>query len=393
MEGNRNGHAEGTPEGRSPPVSRAPTGHIRKLPSGRYQARFTYPDGVRRSAPTTFLTKRDANAWLHQTFTDVSRGLGTPTRASVSIAFSEYAPRWLVNRKVKGRPLADRTREGYQDLLDRFILPTFGHQLVHTITRDEVEGWYEHTAPEHPTYRARAYSLLRTILASVTDDGYLATNPVRIRGAGQAQRRHQVRPATLDDLVAVTAAMPPRYRLLIQLAAWCALRFGELTELRRGDVDTKQGVLRIRRAVVLVDGHFLVKGPKSDAGTRDVTIPPALLPMIREHLLEHTGPGADGLLFPARNDPTGHLRQSSLTRVFYPARVAAGRSDLRFHDLRHTGAVLAAQTGATLAELMGRLGHSTSQAALRYQHVAADRDAVIADKLSAMIEAHARTTA
>ena len=38
---------------------------------------------------------------------------------------------------------------------------------------------------------------------------------------------------------------------------------------------------------------------------------------------------------------------------------------------------------------MGRLGHSTSQAALRYQHVAADRDAVIAAGLSAMIEAHA----
>jgi hypothetical protein len=37
-------------------MSRASTGHIRKLVSGRYQARFTYPDGVRRPAPTTFLT-------------------------------------------------------------------------------------------------------------------------------------------------------------------------------------------------------------------------------------------------------------------------------------------------------------------------------------------------
>ena len=57
--------------------------------------------------------------------------------------------------------------------------------------------------------------------------------------------------------------------------------------------------------------------------------------------------------------------------MFYPARKAGGRPDLRFHDLRHTGAVLAAQTGATLAELMGRLGHSTARRALRYQHAAA----------------------
>ena len=66
----------------------------------------------------------------------------------------------------------------------------------------------------------------------------------------------------------------------------------------------------------------------------------------------------------------------------YPAREAARRPDLRFHDLRHTQAVLAAATGATLAELMARLGHSTPGAAMRYQHAPADRDRVIAAALS-----------
>jgi hypothetical protein len=61
---------------------------------------------------------------------------------------------------------------------------------------------------------------------------------------------------------------------------------------------------------------------------------------------------------------------------------AAGRPDLRLHDLRHTGATLAAVSGATLAELMARLGHSTPGAAMRYQHAAADRDKVIAAALS-----------
>lgn len=74
----------------------------------------------------------------------------------------------------------------------------------------------------------------------------------------------------------------------------------------------------------------------------------------------------------------GHMAPATLYKVYYPARAAAGRTDLRWHDLRHTGAVLAAQTGATLAELVGRLGHSTPGAAMRYQHAAADRDAEIA---------------
>lgn len=366
-------------------MGRAATGTIRKMKSGRYQARYQYPDGVRRPAPRTFLTKRDANAWLNQIHADVTRGVWTPTEATMAVTFADYSERWLAHRKVKGRALADRTRDGYRDLLDRFILPEFGGMPVHVISRDLVEKWYDRLPSDKPTYRAKAYSLLRTIMASAVDDGHLSINPARIRGAGQAERKHKVRPATIPELDALTEAMPERYRLMVQLAAWCALRFGELTELRRGDVDTKEGVLHVRRAVVLSQGKFVVKEPKSEAGVRDVAIPPHLLPLVRDHLLRHTAKGADGLLFPSKNDPTEHLRQSSLARVFYPARAKAGRPDLRFHDLRHTGAVLAAQTGATLAELMGRLGHSTSQAALRYQHAAADRDALIASRLSEMI--------
>ena len=70
------------------------------------------------------------------------------------------------------------------------------------------------------------------------------------------------------------------------------------------------------------------------------------------------------------------------TGWFYKARDKANRPDLRFHDLRHSGAVLAAATGATLAELMGRLGHSTPAAAMRYQHAAQGRDREIAALLS-----------
>ena len=75
-----------------------------------------------------------------------------------------------------------------------------------------------------------------------------------------------------------------------------------------------------------------------------------------------------------------------MARWYYPARAAAGRSDLRFHDLRHSGAVLAAQSGATLAELMDRLGHSTPQAALRYQHAADGRGRVVAGRMSELAE-------
>ena len=232
--------------------------------------------------------------------------------------------------------------------------------------------------------RSHAYGLLRTIMASAVSDYLIGVNPVHIRGAGNVKRVKRIRPASLDELGALVEAMPDRYRLLVLLGAWCALRFGELTELRRHDIDLRAGVIRVRRAVVRVDGKATVVSPRSDAGVRDVAVPPHLIPLIREHLGDHVAAGRDALLFPAA-DHVSHMAPASLYRVFYPAREHAGRPDLRFHDLRHTGAVMAASTGASLAELMARLGHSTPGAALRYQHAADGRDRQIAEALSHLV--------
>jgi integrase len=207
-----------------------------------------------------------------------------------------------------------------------------------------------------------------------------------VRGGGQVKRAVKIRPATLAELEVLVKAMPARYQLMVLLAAWCALRFGELAELRRGDVDVKNGLVHVRRGVTRAKGKRNVKGPKSEAGKRGVNIPPHLMHVVKTHLREHVAIGRDALLFPSSGDANHHIAPSTLYKVYYPAREAAGRPDLRFHDLRHTGAVLAAATGATLAELMARLGHSTAGAAMRYQHASQDRDKVIAAALSMLAD-------
>jgi integrase len=171
--------------------------------------------------------------------------------------------------------------------------------------------------------------------------------------------------------------MPDRLRLIALLAAWTQLRFGELAELRRKDIELRTGVIHVRRGVTWTEGEVYVGTPKSDAGVRDVTIPPHLMPMVKAHRKEHAG---IELVFPSPNG--NHLTSTMLYEHYWPAREAAGRPDLRFHDLRHTGATLAAQSGATLRELMARLGHSTPAAAMIYQHAAAQRDREIAVALS-----------
>lgn len=353
-------------------------GNIRRLPSGRYQARYTGPDGREHKAPVTFDAKADASAWLALQRSEIVRKTWRPEQSkSARLTFGTYASTWLA-----GRDLKPRTRAEYRALLDRLILPTFARTALAEIDPASVRAWHASLDRGTPTQRAHAYALLRTVLSTAVDDELLAANPCRIRGAGTTKRQVRIRPASLEELETIAASVPERYKLLVLLAAWCALRFGECTELRRPDVDLKAGVLRIRRGVVRTADGFIVGTPKSTAGIRDVAIPPHLIPLVREHLLAHAAPGRDGLLFPAAGDPTAHLAPATLYRVYYPARAAAGRPDLRFHDLRHTGAVLAAATGATLAELMARLGHSTPGAAMRYQHASSTRDHAIAEALS-----------
>jgi len=356
-------------------------GAIRKLPSGRYQASYLGPDTVRRTAPVTFDTRDDAEGWLSDRRREITGGDWTPPVRRKPLTFGEYAERWLTNR-----PLKPRTRSHYRWLLDSKILPTFESVALKAVTPDLVGDWHSGLGGANPTARAHAYGLIRSILGDAVQNRLIDFNPCHIRGAGNSRRAHKVRPATLEELEALVAALPSdRYKLMTLLAAWCALRFGELTELRRKDIDTKNGVIRIRRAVARVNGRPVIGTPKSDAGSRDVNIPPHLLPALKAYLADNITGGRDGLLFPAA-DGVSHMAPSTLYRVFYAAREAAGRPDLRFHDLRHTGAVLAASTGATLAELMGRLGHSTPGAALKYQHAAQGRDAEIAAALSALVK-------
>ncbi len=377
-------HAVPTKPG-GPWLAGAASGPSRRLASGQYRPRYTGPDLKRHSAPFTFDSKLDAEAWLVDERRLIQSGEWLPpshrrqTKTLTEMCFGEYAETWWEERTLK-----PTTRAEYRYVLDRDLLPVFGEIPLKAITSESVRTWYARYGTVKPTSRSHAYSLLRTILGTAVHDGLLPSNPCHIRGAGNVQRVHKVEPATLSELEIMTEALPPRYRLMLLLAAWCAMRYGELTELRRKDIDLTNGVVKIRRAVVRVNGEFIVGTPKTDAGTRDVAIPPHLMPMVRQHLRQHTKSGREALLFPARHGE--HMAPASLYKVWYPARRAAGRPDLRWHDLRHTGAVLAAQTGATLAELMGRLGHTTPGAALRYQHAAQGRDAEIARRLSTMYE-------
>ena len=404
-------------------------GSIRRLTSGNYQARYLAQSGERVTAPMTFVTRMDAEAWLlaeRRIVEDVGswrspkeRLVDAKLREELEALplFEDYAERWLeARRSSRGEPLRRTTKDKYRSSLRTNVYPAFGHVPLDKITRAAVRKWHEEL-DVGPSAKSDAYATLRTILNTAVDDELIEKNPAQIRGAARQVRRKNLRPASATELTVMVDTMPEQLRLLLLLATWCALRSGELRELRRSDVvithdetgnetawvEVSRSVVRVRKAtadplMATESTESLVGAPKTDAGFRSVSIPDFLIPAVRDHLAQYAAPGPVGLLFHASRDQTVHLSETTLNGRaavinddgsvrkegfgWREARRRAGREDLDLHDLRHTGATWAAEEGASIAELMYRLGHSTPSMAIHYQHSRQERDREISRRLS-----------
>jgi integrase len=357
-------------------------GNIRKLPSGRYQARYTGPDGVMRSAPHTFEAKIDAQAWLRHQREQVADGDWTPEPKVARVrgtTLDAFFADWLADKDH----VKQSTRDLYADQYDRLVKPVIGGKAISRITAADVDKWRASLPPKAVTQRNQVYALLRQVMQAATDGGLIAVNPVEQRKQAQVRRSEHVilTPGQIRELA---QEMPEDYRAMVLLAAWCGFRFGEITALRRRDVDMARGRVSVQRAVMRTAEGRVVDDTKSWAGRRVVTMPATILPAVQHHLDTFVGEDGDALLFPAEHG--GFLAPSTLYKPFYRARKAVGLAGLKWHHLRHTAGTLAAQAGGTLKEVQDRLGHSTVQAAMRYQHTVADRDEMVAARLAALDE-------
>jgi integrase len=349
----------------------------RQTTSGvRYEVRYRDPTGRERSK--TFTIKKLAEKYEREQRTEVAKGTWLDNRQATQ-TFTEFADKWLEER----HDLRPRTLELYRSVLKRHLKPTFGALTMAKLSASSaaVRSWNAELAREHPVTAAKAYRLLRQLCSTAVADGIIGRNPCAVKGAGQEHSPERPT-ATVAEVTALADAMPAGgLRLLILLAAWCQLRRGELLGLERRDFDLLHGKVTIERSVNYVAGGRRVGPPKTEAGIRTLALPPHLLSDVEDHL-HHVGPDGTAPVF---TGPQGRpVRPHTLWQFFLEARQSIGRPDLTMHDLRHSGLTWSAAAGATPAELMRRAGHKSSDAAMRYQHATSDRDAALAEALSAM---------
>jgi integrase len=386
-------------------------GWIRKRASGRYQVSFIGPDDVRHYAPTTFDNKIDAEQWLTaerreiQNATTALRSIAvssgsaglqwiSPTQRQAAVyeslrsqvTLTDYASDW-----IRQRPLKPRTRIHYTRIMQNHISAELGSILISNLRPATVRTWYATVSADKPTLRRHAYQLLHAICATAVSDELLSRNPCMIKGAMAVKIKREPVVATVDELAIIATKIQPQLRAYVLISAWCGLRFGEASELRRKDIQYAKGddvvpaTIAVRRAVVHRKGddgqRCRIDTPKSGR-TRKIVIPPHILAAIDEHVERFVDADPDALLFvPSRGGC--HVDGRVVRDAFNAACGAACVSGMRLHDLRHFAGTMTAQVG-NLVETMQRLGHSTPAASLRYQGQVSGRDAEIAEALSVL---------
>lgn len=354
-------------------------GAPRQLASGRWQARYRGPNGVDYKAPRTFDTKLDADGWLAAERRLIELDAWTPPdqRQPRGLTLRTYADRWWRETERRHKP---RTRVLNRGYLDNVILPELGDVPLAGLNAGQVRRWFA-GLDDYPTRNANAYSLLRTILNQAVDDELIDANPARIRKA--ASKTRKVEPVALeaDRIRELSAAMPARWRALVLLAGFSGLRFGELVALRRRDLTLTDGEcsVTVRRAATRVAGRWVVGAPKSTAALRTVPLPHELAADLKTHLEAYALPGRDGLVFPAEQGEPPHENTVRVNLNRAAERIGVGH--MRFHDLRHSYATALARAGATLADHMTIMGHTSAAMSARYTHATSTRNAALVQRV------------
>ncbi|OBY30895.1 integrase [Mycolicibacter kumamotonensis] len=369
-------------------------GYVVQLPnkSKRFEASFIGPDRLRHYAPNTFTHKTTAEGWLANERAFIERTTMTgevwtspkqraATQLAQSLTLVDYTKTWIEHRNVK-----PRTRIEYESLAESVIGPDLGPIALRSLTAETIRAWHAGLPSDTPRRNSHAYGLLHAILATAVKDELIDRNPCSIERAMSSHRKREPVILEVTEIGALADAIGERWRALVLLSAWCGLRWGEVCELRRSDFGPGCETVTISRAVNHRSGTCTIDTTKSGKA-RTVVIPPHIRADVKAHLDTHTKADRDAPLFvPVRGGC--HLDNKTFADSYLkPALKSIGRETATHHHLRHFAGTMTARVGGSVSETMARLGHSTSRASLMYQAAVDERQAVIADALSALANA------
>jgi integrase len=323
---------------------RLPEG-VRKLPNGRYQARYpvTVNGRTQQRSAGTFATVADAKD--ARAVAIASRKTGTwVDPASQRMKTEMWVQRWV---SLQQRPLS----HAGESFLRHHILPAFGRTPLGEITPLDVQQWVHDLTRSKglaPVSARSVYRLLQRIMVAAVDFDVLVKTPCRAITLPEVESVKREGLA-VQQVRALERSIVPRLSAMVHLAAWCGLRWQECAALRWENVDLAAGVIHVREAV---KARSRRAGTTKNRKERLVPMSPITVAVLTAHRRDY---GGAELVFP---NTRGELQCYSVFRrnMWRPAVERSG-VDATFHKLRHFYATVMVAEGIDPKVLSDAMGH------------------------------------
>lgn len=330
----------------------------------RWQARYVDPEGRERTQ--AFERKQDAERFLTSVAADVLRGTYIDPLGG-RVTFRAFAEAWLA-----AQTFTETTREATELRLRVHASSHFGDHELRSIRPSVIQAWVRQLQDNlAPTYVRVVFANVSAVFNAAVDDGLIAANPCRAASVRLPKRdNRKVEPWPVEQVQAVIAALPERYRATAIAAAGCGLRQGEVFGLRVVDVDFLRRRLHVQQQVKIVHSRLELDRPKGGK-VRTVPLPDAVAEAIAEHLRRYPA-GDDGLVFTTREHKP--INRNHFNRyVWRPALATAGVEEGKgngMHALRHFYASVLIDAGESVRVVADFLGHADPGFTLRvYAHL------------------------
>jgi integrase len=330
--------------------------HIRKLDANRWQARYRSPDGAEHAR--NFRRKADAERYLTTIEATKLRGSYRDPKAGTCSLDAFYA----AEREKMAPALSPSTLEKYDTVWRLHVAPRLGSHPLNAITRNDVRAMVASVGNGSAWQSGESLKLVRLLLNRALDDDVIGQNPAaRIHAPSPKRTPHRV--LTREELDAIVAKLPQRWRAFVLLGAYGSLRWSELVAVRRDDLDLEARTVRIDEKVVEVRGRFEWGPPKTESSERVVDLPNLVIKPLAEHLLrfppltETDDEHHRGLVF--YGERGGPVRRHVFRPVWETACAEAKIEPIRLEWLRHTGASIAYRATKDMKAVANRLGHTS----------------------------------
>ena len=341
-------------------------GSIRKRKDGRWEGRFTaaYDPETGKQIFKNVLGKTQAEV-KEKLKKAMEEAQGLDVIRSGQYTVAEWMRLWF---ETYSKPsLREASAENYRNYIENHIIPHIGDIKLNKLTPLDIQKMYNETKTSGRVQRYKdmkdlsvsnrlvrgMHMVLHGCLDQAVREGLLTKNPTNDCKIPKLEKKEMkvIPPEQVGAYLkeAENHGVLPMFYLELT----SGLRRGELLALLWTDLDVKNRTISVSKQVNAFKGELKVSRPKTENSIRTIVIPQKTVDLLIEEHDKHPdnpymfpSPVTGGMYHP---DAVGRIHKKILKR--------AGIQDIRFHDLRHTFATLAINSGADIKTLSGMLGH------------------------------------